>query len=728
MTFEEYCLQYDITLNPQQREAVLQKDGQTLLLAVPGSGKTTVVIARTGYLIHCCGVKPKNLLTITYSKAAAIEMEERFKRKFGASSETPKFSTIHSLCVSVLSYARRAFGITVPKLEPDNNRIIRAVLYENTKIWPQDNLVKELALLLATVKNRMYTESEINTIRCRELSSKYEKMRFAQFYQLYEGYKKNHGLMDFDDQLVLAYDTLLDQCEVLHHFQSTYPYIGVDEAQDTSLLQFEIIRLLANGGKGLFVVGDDDQSIYSFRGADPSNILQFSSSYPEAKILYMETNYRNASEIVDAANRFISTNHTRFQKTAVSASTTPVKNALSVSQKETERGVYNSVIRKIATAVQEDKTLAVIARNNFALLPIVTELDTKGITVRRRDNFESFFNHPTISSIISIITLAVEPWNIEAFRRSRSAMKLYITNQYMEQIEEVVKESSLPETSLDIISIAEGACSSEAHILTALDKAKTILSIIAHSAPESAIEFVKKRFAQNIDSEYCEYTENISTWTLYYGTLLYFSERYKTIPDFLAAVKQYSEGRTDSRNTKSNVTLTTIHSAKGLEFDDVIILDAIDGILPQTNSSSNEDETDPEEEARLFYVAVTRAKSSVTFEIPKTLYGTNVSQSKFIPILIPPPPPLTKPDIEKVIGPLTWKGLKTTSPVPKETAAPIPPPSKTKEISIGCKVTHSTFGVGTVIEKQTDAIGDVLIVNFETVGKKRLLASFCTPI
>lgn len=710
MTFNEYISKYHISLNAQQTEAVQTISGQTLLLAVPGSGKTTVVITRVGYLILVHKVKASSILTITFSKAAAIEMKERFAKKFGSSIGTPKFSTIHSLCVSILNYAKKMRGIKIPKLEQDNKRIIRKVLYDATNIWPQDNLVTELTLLLANAKNRLLTEEQIDAIKCFELSREYKGVSFSDFYHMYEKYKQDNELMDFDDQLLMAYDVLLNYGTVLNHFQHSYPHIGVDEAQDTSLLQFEIIRLLSYGAQSLFVVGDDDQSIYGFRGADPANILQFTETFMDAKVLYMETNYRNAAEIVSASNRFIGGNKLRFNKTAVANN--HETGTISISTKETERGVYNEITRHIQDIISGDRTLAVLSRNNYTLLPLVVALDEAGVVVRKRDNFENYFRHPLILSITSILRLSAEPWNIEAFRQCRGAMKLYINNKQMSQIEEVVKESSLPETEQNIIAIAEGACASAEYTLDALDVAKKALALIKDAVPETALRIIEQHFGRHLDSSTASYFyTGPSTYELYFGTFVQFAEHYKTIPELLKAIEHYSEQKTDSRNAKSNVTLSTIFSAKGLEFDDIIILDAIDGILPQFNTEDKED--DNEEEARLFYVAVTRAKSSVMFTVPKTLYGTSVTPSPFIAQLLPPPP-------DKEIKKATKSHHdKAKPPVSK----PVP-----KEIMIGMRISHKTFGEGTVIEKGNSEKANIVVVNFDKEGRKRLLASFCTPI
>lgn len=690
MTVREYCDKYDISLSKQQMEAMLRGKGETLLLAVPGSGKTTVVIARVGYLIHCLGIDPKKIVTITYSRAAALEMEERYHNKFHDDKSMPRFSTIHSLCVSINRYTAQTYAVKSPKLETDSKRVIRRVLYEKTNTWPTEFCVKRLSVLITSAKNKMLSVPEIETVKCQELSNEFGRMKFSEFYALYQRYLQNNNLMDFDDQLLMAYDYLLDYDDIRQYFQMTYPHIGVDESQDTSLAQFEIIRILANGGESLFVVGDDDQSIYGFRGAEPDNILQFTDTYPCAEVMYMETNYRSSKDIVDAAGNFIRWNQTRYEKTAVAAKNEPGE--IVTSQFETEDGLYASLLRRVREAERSNRSLAIISRNNYYLLPIVDQLSQAKLEVRRRDNFETFFTHPTVSGILNILTLATEPWNLDAFRRVRSTMKTYISNKHMKAIEAAYERSATPATERDVIEIAAEVCAYETHITRALDSTKPVLRRIANTSPTIAIDYAVQKFSKNIDDGDVPTANGLNPSTLYIGVLKALAARFKNVPPFLQAMKAYAESSTDTRGINSNVTLTTIHSAKGLEFDEVILVDAIDGILPQDSFGDNEDN---EEEARLFYVAVTRARNRVDFFVPRNLFGVPVRPSPFI-----------------------QRMLETK----KKEAKPNAKPEDVFES--GDRVSHSTFGDGVV----TAVTRNILTVCFDNSGEKRILAQFCKHI
>lgn len=719
MTFTDFCEKYHIELNPQQEEACRAETGETLLLAVPGSGKTTVIIARIGYLIFCCGIHASNILTITYSKAAALEMEERFFKKFGSDAGKPHFSTIHSLCVSILRYAKQMHGVKIPILEPDSNRIIRAALYEKTHEWPSDFLVKKLSTVLASVKNSLLIEEEAARRKCPELADEYKGMKFAQFYELYESYKEAHHLMDFDDQLIFAYNILCDIDDVRMRFQTQYPYIGVDESQDTSQIQFEIIHFLANGGKSLFVVGDDDQSIYGFRGADPQNIIDFTTTYPFARALYMTTNYRSSKEIVEAAGRFIQTNKKRYEKTAVA--NRQAGGNIVLTHKETELGVYLEAFHQIEEARKQKKTLAVIARNNFMFLPLVQRLDQADIAVRRRDNFEVFFNTPSISRIIAILELAINPYDVDALRIARKGLKLFITNAQMSDITAYM-ENADEATRLNAFDAIERVCTATPYVISAMRNIRPLVEKrIPMQSPERAITTLMNAIPSGI-TDTQSYDDHLSWDDIYIGTLKMLAEPYKDIVPFLEAVHKYRDGGEDKRSIRSNITLTTIHSAKGLEFDDVILLDAIEGILPQDNWD-NGISADTEEEARLFYVAVTRAKDKVEFLCPHTLYGKQVRASKYIGIL------MNTPESAPLSASPTAPMPKRTPPKAKPTPSiPLRATSTKKRLAvvsafvIGGRVKHSAFGDGVI----TDITGEVITIDFEANGTKRIMKSFCT--
>lgn len=274
MDYHTFCQKFNICgLNEQQEAAVRRVNGATLLLAVPGSGKTTVIVARTGYLMYVAGVKPENILTITYTRAAAKEMKERFIKKF-APERIPAFSTINSFCLSVINTCAKEKYIHVPKLVPNNESIVRAIAAKMLPEYPSDSQVRSLAQKVCKVKNKLMTFQEIEAIEENSLD-------FSAFYQAYKLYMSEHDLMDFDDQLLMANDLLDEYPDILQRAHEKFRYVSVDEAQDTSYVQHLIVQKLVGRNGNIFMVGDEDQSIYGFRGAYPAALLDFQSNYNE---------------------------------------------------------------------------------------------------------------------------------------------------------------------------------------------------------------------------------------------------------------------------------------------------------------------------------------------------------------------------------------------------------------------------------------------------------------
>ena len=302
MTYPEFKAKYGLHPDPQQEAAILSDVGATLLLAVPGSGKTTTLVTRLGYLIHCRGVDPRQLLTVTYTVAAAGDMKRRFISLFGEEhAEALSFRTINGLCQSIVSRYARLRGVEPFALwsnEGELNALVRWLMQANGAEWPGEQEVKEVRGQITCCKNGMLRDEEIRAVRM-------DGVDFPAVYFGYRSYLEEHRRMDYDDQLVFAWRDLRRYPELLAWYQRRFPYLSVDEAQDTSRIQHAILNLLAAGSRSLFLVGDEDQSIYGFRAAWPQALLDFQKLYPEGRVLLMETNYRSAGSIVEKEDSFI---------------------------------------------------------------------------------------------------------------------------------------------------------------------------------------------------------------------------------------------------------------------------------------------------------------------------------------------------------------------------------------------------------------------------------------
>ena len=291
LTWSEFYNQFFLQLNEQQQSAVQSVTGPVLLLAVPGSGKTTVLVTRLGYMIFCRGIAPEKILTVTYTVAATKDMSERFASRFGQDlADCLEFRTINGICARVIQYYGRKTARTAFSLLTDEKRIstILSAIYQKTEqVYPTDGDLKNVRTLITYIKNRMLNEKEIEAL------DETAEIRISAIYKEYCKHLRENQLMDYDDQMVYAYNMLRKIPWLLEYFQDQYSYICVDEAQDTSKIQHAIIALLASRTENLFMVGDEDQSIYGFRAAYPEALLEFEQHHPGAKVLLMEENFRS---------------------------------------------------------------------------------------------------------------------------------------------------------------------------------------------------------------------------------------------------------------------------------------------------------------------------------------------------------------------------------------------------------------------------------------------------
>ena len=310
MTFEEFVTKYDIRLNKAQMEAVKSVEGPCLLLAVPGSGKTTVLVTRLGYMIYCLGIDPKRILTLTYTVAATKDMGERFCRFFGRElADQLEFRTINGICARIINYYSRKIGRSSFSLcTEETPGFLTAIYQQVTNEYPTESDLKGVRTMITYIKNMMLSPKEISAL---DETLEYS---ISEIYRIYQAEMRRQGLMDYDDQMIYALNILLRDRETLTYFQQMYAYICVDEAQDTSKIQHKIISLLASDNENLFMVGDEDQSIYGFRAAYPEALLHFEKAHRGAKVLLMEENFRSCKQIVSPADQFIQKNEMRHKK------------------------------------------------------------------------------------------------------------------------------------------------------------------------------------------------------------------------------------------------------------------------------------------------------------------------------------------------------------------------------------------------------------------------------
>lgn len=614
MTYEEFCSKFHIQLNEQQSESVRSIDGPILLLAVPGSGKTTVLVTRLGYMVYGAGIAPENILTLTYTIAAARDMKNRFRFYFGdRSGSRLEFRTINGICARVIQYYGNRIGRTPFSLMTENDRInsMLSDIFRRTQgDYATESDLKGIRSMITYIKNRMLTEEEI-----RQLDEEMD-VRISEIYKSYNEELHAGNLMDYDDQMIYAYNILRKSPETLQCFQDQYRYICVDEAQDTSKIQHEIIRLLAGRRDNLFMVGDEDQSIYGFRAAYPEALLSFEKDHPGARVLLMEENFRSCAQIVEAADRFIQKNILRHEKHMKAARAAGEEIAqIPLNDRKAQ---YDYLVRM---AERCQAQTAVLYRNHENVLPLVDQLERKGIPYRLRNAEMTFFTHRVVADIRNIIAFAMNPRDTAVFLQIYYKIATYIKKQDALRICEISERENR-----DIMEIALRNGQLPDRTAQSCRLIRMHLKCLLTERADRAIA----RIVYNMG--YGDYLERMEIGDSKVFILKMIGQGENSPGRFverLDELRAIMEGRMKGGQEEASavyrngtqdiqpVILSTIHSSKGLEYDNVYLLDVIDGIFPESvpanaKSMDEKERESYEEERRLFYVGVTRAKDRLS--------------------------------------------------------------------------------------------------------------------
>jgi len=600
MNFIEHLkTDHNIILNSQEEIAVLSIDGATLLLAVPGSGKTTVIIARIGNMLYNHSIRPEQILTLTFSIAAARDMTERFVSIFGYKfADRLQFKTIHSFCYTVIKDYERMFGKKAFDILEFNAPIIKQIYLELYKEYIGEDILRAIIQSIGYCKNMMKKNEDIEKISLPDCN-------FAEIYKAYEDYKLQNKLMDYDDMLNYAFTILNKYSEILEIYQNKYRYFNVDEAQDTSFVQHEIIRLLVRKSNNIFMVGDEDQSIYGFRAAFPKALLDFRNNYKTANVLLMEQNYRSTKKIVDNANRFIKQNKDRYPKNMHS------ENDDGCEIKQTRLNELNEQYKYITNQIKDEKhnaSIAVLYRNNDSAVPVVDALEHEKIPFYIKENKPTFFTHFVTNDILCFIRLAQNSSDIDAFEKIYYKIYCGITKLMFE-----FAKQNAAVNIFDILIEMPNLNNKTAEKIKAI---KEKFLNLKNMKPINAIEFIEYQMG------YLTNIKNLSDKGYSKETLMQklnilkcIASKRDRLDDFSERLHELEKIMLNSGSKSNSVTLTTVHSSKGLEFDKVIMIDVIDGQFPSQESikllKEEDDRTMFEEEVRLFYVGVTRAKKDL---------------------------------------------------------------------------------------------------------------------
>lgn len=645
MTWTEFRNRYSIQLNQQQESAVQSVEGPVLLLAVPGSGKTTVLVTRLGYMIFCKGIAPERILTVTYTVAATKDMAERFACRFGAEmAGRLEFRTINGICARVIQYCSWKSGRTAFSLLTDEKRIAAMLsgIYQRIEhSYPTESDLQNVRTLITFIKNRMLGEEEIRALE------KDAEIQLLRIYKAYNAELREHQLMDYDDQMVYAYTMLQRFPWLREHFQQQYPYICVDEAQDTSKIQHAIIALLASRTENLFMVGDEDQSIYGFRAAYPDALLEFEQHHPGAQVLLMEENFRSDASIVRAADRFIQKNTLRHEKHMQPAR--PKQREIREIPLANRKAQYSYLLkvaevctaayaadpkRRAAGEVQEradggpatdalhadrhrsSSPIAVLYRDHECALPLIDLLERNGVPYKMRNADIGFFTNRVVLDICNIIRLAENPLNTELFMQLYYKLGTYLRKQDAQSIADI---SQLEGLSVWDVALKHGGLNAYTK-----GKVRAIQTHMRNMLKESAGRAVHRIVEYMGYREYMERSEIKDTKLDILRILADQEDSPSHLVDRLEELRQLLKEKSSERDCP--FILSTIHASKGLEYDSVYLLDVIDGVLPaqipKDLKKAEKTELEAyEEERRLFYVGITRAKNQLYVFTMKTQHS-----------------------------------------------------------------------------------------------------------
>ena len=619
MEWKEFETTFSVKLNQQQKEAVQSTKGPVLLLAVPGSGKTTVLVTRLGYMIYCKNIPPESILTVTYTVAATKDMSERFAVRFGEDmAKRLEFRTINGICARIIQYYGRRIGKTPFELVKDEKTttgMLIRICQDHGMGYPTESDLKNVRTLLTYIKNMMLNEEELQKLE------EESDIRIAGIYREYCRQMREQKLMDYDDQMLYAYNILRKDLGVLAYFQNRYPYICVDEAQDTSKIQHAIIALLAAGTGSLFMVGDEDQSIYGFRAAYPEALLSFEKKHSGAKVLLMEENFRSNAKIVEAADKFIQKNTLRHEKHMRAAREAGADiREISLKSRKAQYVYLMKAAQKCTTGMagmsgseehrgRADASVtetAVLYRDNECAIPLIDLLERKNIPYRMRNADLSFFTHRTVLDVQNIIRFAMDPKDTELFMQIYYRLKLFFNKK-------------------DALRYAQISQEKDMEVLDAALKYGNL-----EKYQEDNIRNLKRQMVRILNMPGDEVVNQILTYMGYQDYLKKMGmnanklETVKLIGSRVESpeklLERLEELRTIIQEKVSDkdcpFILSTMHASKGLEYDTVYLLDVMDGILPEKvlanpRTASKEELETYEEERRLFYVGVTRAKNQL---------------------------------------------------------------------------------------------------------------------
>lgn len=661
-------MEQKMDLNTNQIKAVTCDLKPTIVIAGPGSGKTQVIVNRIYYMITKLSCPARNILVVTFSKMAAEEMKERYLHLFGDAPIT--FGTLHSVFYRILRKAQPSRYELEKLLLEDKRKMLLTQLLKEMDADEGDEFLEGFIKHLSLMKNQLIVPKAYQP-------EGIPKSVFLELLNRYEAYKERHSLFDFDDMLVECYYLLKNDSALCKAVSEHYKYILVDEFQDINLVQFEILRLIVRYHEHLFVVGDDDQSIYQFRGAKPSYLLDFKKQFNEVNEIYLDVNYRCSRSILQHSLALIKQNTVRYQKQLTTPNPKGEMPQIVYCKDAKEEAMH--ILHEISKRRQNGislKQMAVIYRTNIQARPIVETLLAANISFCLRDGMLSLYDQWITKDILSYLHLSRHLDQTELAYRIINKPKRYISKVNME-IARKGKNNFLFNL-LEIESLTEWQKNYIQELLFDLQ-------VLRDKPLIEAIRYIRHHIGYDqYLNEYASYRkmpamslfevlDDIEDSAQNYHSL---EEWENALIDVATQIKQ-----TTKKNMADALTLTTMHGAKGLEFDTVFIIDVVEGIIPYHKSMTL---AEIEEERRLLYVGMTRAKSKLFLYVPAQKHGKTIESSLFI------------------------KELQETQ--------------LKEQFIVGKKIKHKKLGVGKIIEVLTK---NMIIIEFNTGQKRKIDGQYC---
>lgn len=597
-----------------QEQAIRHRDGPMMVLAGPGSGKTTVITHRIKYLTEDCRINPSDILVITFTRAAAEEMKERYVRLTGAARGV-SFGTFHSIFFQILKLAYRYKAQNIVRTEQQMQFIRELAGKEELELEDENEFVTSVLSEISSVKGEMIDLRHYYSKNCPDET-------FRRIFSGYEEQMRRSGLIDFDDMMVMCWQLFRERKDILAAWQKRYRYILIDEFQDINRLQYEIIRLIAQPENNLFIVGDDDQSIYRFRGARPEIMLGFERDYKNAKRILLDVNYRCTAEIAGPSLRLIENNEKRFKKNIRTAGARG-KNIITRVWQDSfeENNRIAGEIKQYLEAGYQYSDIAVLYRTNSGPRLLMEKLMEYNLPFRAKDTVPNLYEHWISRNILTYIKIA-----LGSRERSDFLQIINRPNRY-------ISRDSLRNQTVDFGELKNWYGEKD-WMVDRIENLEYDLKAVSRMSPLAAVNYIRQGigydgfleeyagFRRMKPEELLETADQLKESAAGYKT---YEEWFRHIEDYAEELKrQASAGKAAEEDA---VTLATMHGSKGLEFKIVYILDANEGVTPHSKAALDED---IEEERRLFYVAMTRAKERLHVYAVKERYHKKVEVSRFV--------------------------------------------------------------------------------------------------